>query len=67
MPSTEKIGIATQFPKPLQNIIDCCWDTTKMEAKIAKLSKELYENQSSLNPELFGDGDDDLFRYNIAL
>lgn len=38
-----------------------------MEAKIAKLSKELYENQSSLNPELFGDGDDDLFRYISSL
>jgi len=34
------------------------------EAKIAKLSKELYENQSSLNPDLFGDSEDeDLFKY----
>ena len=33
------------------------------EVQIARLSKELYENQHLLNPELFGDeNDDDLFR-----
>ncbi|XP_067941576.1 uncharacterized protein C10orf67, mitochondrial-like isoform X2 [Watersipora subatra] len=37
------------------------------EAQIARLSKELYEDQHSLNPALFGDeDDDDLFRPALA-
>ena len=42
----------------------CCYNTCKMaEAQIARLSKELYQDHHTLNPELFGDGDDDLFRF----
>lgn len=32
------------------------------DSQIEKLSKELYKDQASLNPALFGDDEEDLFK-----
>lgn len=47
----------------LHSLVHLLPSNSKMaDAQIDKLSKELYKNQSSLNPALFGDDEDDLFR-----